>query len=215
MSQPAQLVFLSDYNVGTSTFVQRIINGKVTENSVGRAKVVRHTFNTHFQALDRVVTVQVYDVEGNVYVAYGGDLNAALVSCHRAHAIAVLYDVTNRSSFEYAQYCLDSIVNPRAISLLIANKIERSQRKVSQKEGKLLARIHQSRFIEISAKTGQNVQEAFQILLSTIPPKYLKSEKVTTENAVEFTLKSPRREKDKINKFWKSPKKFQDTSFPF
>lgn len=66
MSQPAQLVFLSDYNVGTTSFVQRIINGKVMENKSGRAKVVRHTFNTHFQALDKAVTVQVYDVEGKI-----------------------------------------------------------------------------------------------------------------------------------------------------
>lgn len=110
---------------------------------------------------------------------------------------------------------MDSIVNPRAISLLIANKVDKSQRKVSKKEGKLLARIHQTNFIEISTKTGLNTEEAFQIILSTIPARYLRSERVTTKNAVDFTLRSPRREKNKISKFWKSPKKLQETNFPF
>ena len=129
---------------------------------------MRHTKCLHLEHADRHVTVQFWDIEG-------GDTKAALASVLRAHGCAVVYDVTNRSSFEYAQKLLDN-VNPRLSSLLIGNKADlKDSRKVSATEGKLLARIHKVDFIETSAKVPYNVDEAIQMFIGSVPHEYMKA----------------------------------------
>ena len=127
---------------------------------------MRHTKNVFHPKHGCYVTVQFWDIEGS-------DMKMAVKSGLRAHAVAVIYDITNRSSFELAQKYLDS-VNPRATALLIANKVDlKGTRKVSYEEGRLLAKIHRVEFIETSAKLNYNVDEAFQILVSCVPDKFL------------------------------------------
>ena len=48
-------------------------------------------------------------------------------------------------------------------------------RKVSFEEGRLLARIHRLEYIETSARLNYNIDEAFQVLLSSVPDEYLHS----------------------------------------
>ena len=129
-------------------------------------QVMRHTKNVFHTQHGCYVIVQFWDVEGS-------DSRTALECAYKAHAIAVIYDVTNRSSFEKAQLLLDG-VNPRASALLIGNKIDMKElRKVSYEEGRLLARIHRVEFIETSAKLNYNVDDAFQMLVTCVPDEYL------------------------------------------
>ena len=103
------------------------------------------------------------------------DIKTALMCAQKSHGVAVVYDITSRSSFEVAQRLLDNI-NPRASSVLIANKVDNSaNRKVSFEEGRLLAKIHRVEFIETSARNNYNVDEAFQFLVSSVPDEYLKT----------------------------------------
>ena len=112
------------------------------------------------------VTVEFWDLEGS-------DTTAAFQCALRAHSCAVVYDVTNRSSFENAQKYFD-FINPMASSLLIGNKIDlKDIRRVSYEEGRLLAKIHRVKFIETSAKINYNIDEAFQSMLMSVPGEYL------------------------------------------
>ena len=130
------------------------------------ASVMRHTKNVFHPKHGCYVTVEFWDIEG-------ANSDYAFESAHKAHAVAVLYDISNRSSFELAQKYLDEI-NPRASALLIGNKLDlKHTRKVSYEEGRLLARIHRVEFIETSARLNYNVDEAFQILVSCVPDEYL------------------------------------------
>ena len=130
------------------------------------SKVMRHTKCVHLERADCHVTVQFWDIEG-------GNTKSALASVQRSHSCAVIYDVTNRSSFEYAQFLLDNI-NPRLSALLIGNKTDlNEQRKVSFLEGRLLAKIHKVQFVETSAKTASNVDEAIQLFVQSVPNEYM------------------------------------------
>ncbi len=129
---------------------------------------MRHTKSVRSNRLAAEAIVQFWDIEGS-------DARTALLCAQKAHAVAVVYDITNRSSFELAQRLLDGI-NPRASVILIANKCDQeSQRKVSHQEGKLLSRIHKVEFLEVSAKLNYKVDAAFQVVIDSVPEEYLGS----------------------------------------
>lgn len=83
-----------------------------------------------------------------------------------AHGIILVYDVTNRASFENVMEWLKEIdiysTNDDAVKLLVGNKIDKTaERKVSRDEAIQFARSQKMLYIETSAKTKQGVQSAF------------------------------------------------------
>jgi len=78
-----------------------------------------------------------------------------------ADAFVLVYDITSRDSFEKCQMRLESAKrrgNVKGMFVLMGNKsdLER-ERQVSFEEGRSLAEEYGSKFFEISAKTGENV----------------------------------------------------------
>jgi GTPase KRas protein len=79
----------------------------------------------------------------------------------------LVYSITSRQSFTNLQSFFDDVQHARSDShcpmILIGNKNDRaSERVVQTVEGeKLAAKLHVGRFFETSAKTGQNVEDAF------------------------------------------------------
>ncbi|KAK2145670.1 hypothetical protein LSH36_664g00015 [Paralvinella palmiformis] len=166
---PARLVMMGDGRVGTSALIKRFVSGHFDADYKPEvAKVMRHTKTLYTSRLRTNVTVQFWDIEGS-------DVVTALLCAQKAHAVGVVYDVTNRSSFELAQRLLDG-VNPRASVILIANKIDlKDVRKVSHEEGRLLAKIHRVEYLETSAKLNIKVEESLNIIVNSVPEVYLKS----------------------------------------
>jgi small GTP-binding protein len=82
-----------------------------------------------------------------------------------ANGILVVYDITNRESFEHLNSWLIEIEkngNKNVYKLLIGNKNDlEEQRIIPKEEGEDFARINGLEFFETSAKTDYQVQEAF------------------------------------------------------
>ena len=82
-----------------------------------------------------------------------------------AAAALIVYDVTNRSSYRNVKRWLEEARqngNPNLIVMLVGNKTDlASNRTVSSEEGKELARENNLMFIEASALSSENVDEAF------------------------------------------------------
>ncbi|KAJ6252296.1 ras and ef-hand domain-containing protein [Anaeramoeba flamelloides] len=89
-----------------------------------------------------------------------------------SHAAIFVYDVTNYESFEKVQDWIkqaDEHCPQKKYYLLIGNKIDRVQdRKVSKEVGERFAKQHNMNFLETSAKTAQNVNQAFLQVLNAI-----------------------------------------------
>jgi len=80
--------------------------------------------------------------------------------------VLLVYDICKRSSFEHLEDWLAEakfhIESRRSVYMVVGHKADmEAERVVSAKEGKQFADFHNMRFIETSAKTGQNVEEAF------------------------------------------------------
>jgi small GTP-binding protein len=81
-----------------------------------------------------------------------------------ARAAFIVYDVTRPGTFEDVVFWLDDLkksVRKKIPMLLIGNKIDLSPI-VHLHSGRRLADDIGADFIETSAKTGQNIEEAFQ-----------------------------------------------------
>jgi len=87
-------------------------------------------------------------------------------SYYRGAAGALLvYDVTRRETFDNLSSWLEdcrSHANPNMVIMLVANKADVTHRRaVSVEEGEMFARENGLLFVEASAKTAVNVEEAF------------------------------------------------------
>jgi small GTP-binding protein len=107
-----------------------------------------------------------------------------------SHAVLLVYDVGNRESFEkvenyyydFKHHCDDS-----PVFLIIANKIDRSVKKVTNDEGKRLADKLGVAFLEVSAFTGEGVEKIFDLVL-----KDLENCKVFKRDIESFLVKEPK-----------------------
>ena len=87
-----------------------------------------------------------------------------------AQGILIVFDITNKTSFSHVEDWLNeiysNILNPSSVSfMLIGNKCDmNSNREVSVFEAKKMAEKNEMDYIEISAKTGENVLDTFETL---------------------------------------------------
>lgn len=85
----------------------------------------------------------------------------------------LVYDITKRKSFEHLEDWLEEsrihILPHRAVYMVIGHKADMdNERAVTRKEGHQFAERYGLRFMETSAKTGQNIEEAFLVITKDI-----------------------------------------------
>ena len=82
-----------------------------------------------------------------------------------AAGIILIYDVTNRKTFESIKNWVESIraeVSNKVVIVLVGNKIDKKEQiDVKTEEGDILAEEFNLPFFECSALTGENINEAF------------------------------------------------------
>lgn len=107
------------------------------------------------------IKLQIWDTAGQE------SFRSITRSYYRGAAGALLvYDITRRDTFNHLTTWLDdarSHSNPNMVIMLIGNKtdLDASKRAVTREEGEKFARDHGLIFMETSAKTAANVEDAF------------------------------------------------------
>eukprot|EP00939_MAST-03C_sp_MAST-3C-sp1_P004336 g4336.t1 len=99
-----------------------------------------------------------------------------------SHGILMMYDMTNRDSFDSIDKWMEQIKKNTAddnpIIILVGNKQDlREDRRVSKSEGQRLARKYKIDYMETSARTKSGVSDAF----SSLAAKYVKRKVVEDE----------------------------------
>ena len=93
----------------------------------------------------------------------------------KAHGIIIMYDITNKSSFDSIPEIIKNIKEEKGNDfpmILIGNKIDLEQdREIKKEEGEDLASKNGIEFFEISNKEGINIQEAGFAIVNKILEK--------------------------------------------
>ncbi|ORX56228.1 ras-related protein rab-2B-like protein [Hesseltinella vesiculosa] len=128
-------------------------------------------FGTRFVVVnDQRIKLQIWDTAGQE------SFRSITRSYYRGAAGALLvYDITRRETFEHLPTWLKDIrdhANPDTVIMLIGNKSDLDgKRQVTKEEGERFAKENNLFFLEASAKSADNVEEAFVRTTETIQKK--------------------------------------------
>ncbi|KAG6612028.1 putative Rab8 family GTPase [Phytophthora cinnamomi] len=157
-----KLLLLGDSGVGKTSLMRVFSGDEFSESMLATAGV---DFKLrHINVADEAITLQIWDTAGQerfhriTATYYKG-----------ANGIVLVYDVSDRRSFDNVGYWMNNIrqySSPMQMPamLLVGNKIDLPNRVVSLEEGQAAASQYGCRFIETSAKTSENTNGALETI---------------------------------------------------
>ncbi|XP_061453803.1 ras-related protein Rab-39B-like isoform X1 [Rhineura floridana] len=158
-----RIIMLGDSTVGKSSLLKRYSEGVFLESM---NQTVGVDFYVHFVEIepDLRIKLQFWDTAGQER------FRSVTRSYYRNSAGGVLmFDLTNRASFEsirkWHQEVMDTVKPDHVVFVLVGHKSDlEAERKIGQREAEKLASSLEAKYIETSAKSNRNVEEAFQTL---------------------------------------------------
>ena len=160
-----KLLLIGDSNVGKSCLLMRFCDKEYTPNYISTIGI---DFRIHRMDIgNKKIKAQIWDTAGQER------FRTITTAYYRGvHGILLVYDVTNRASFDNVSNWIKQLKDHATDSvtiLLIGNKSDLiSEREVSYQEGQNKANIIGCNFIETSAKSGTNVETAFKDAIISI-----------------------------------------------
>eukprot|EP01065_Artemidia_motanka_P037574 TRINITY_DN462_c0_g1_i3.p1 TRINITY_DN462_c0_g1~~TRINITY_DN462_c0_g1_i3.p1 ORF type:complete len:212 (+),score=61.17 TRINITY_DN462_c0_g1_i3:179-814(+) len=153
-----EVVMLGKSNAGKSTLVVRYVEGDWDPWGIGSG------CDSRLQKLRRsgeVIWLHLHDFPGQAQ-----HHTVARRVCQKTDAAVVVYDVTDRSSFDSIPDWV-SFARPGAPVMILANKVDMMARRVvSAEEGRRMAERFGATHAEVSAKCGDGVNGAFESIVS-------------------------------------------------
>lgn len=163
-----KIVFLGEQGVGKTSLITRFMYD---------------TFDDHYQATigidflsktmyldDKTIRLQLWDTAGQER------FRSLIPSYIRdSHVAIVVYDVTNKKSFEYIDKWIEDVKSERGeenvILCIVGNKNDLvDERQVSTEEGERKAQVLNAKiFMETSTKAGFNVKNLFKKIAKSLP----------------------------------------------
>ena len=153
-----KMLLIGEQAVGKSSLINQYVEGKFELNLLCAAGL---------DLKKKMITVNNKQVKLMIYDSAGHERYRGLAKnqLHTTKGILIVYDVTERSSFDALTFWLKSYkenAESGSVCLVIGNKIDlKDKRVVSTEEGKNIAQQYGVHFIETSAKDAINVEEAF------------------------------------------------------
>ena len=156
--QHFKLIFLGDQFVGKSSILNRFYQDKFEEDYQATIGLDFHSKNVNING--STIRILLYDTAGQ-------EKFKSLIPMYirDANIILVVYDITNKDSFLHTEHWVDETKDLKredAIFVLVGNKIDLEEnRVVSKKEAEDFATEKGFLFYEVSAKTGEQIEELF------------------------------------------------------
>ncbi|MHA2051621.1 MAG: Rab family GTPase [Promethearchaeota archaeon] len=156
-----KLMMLGDASVGKTSLTLRYISGFFMEDLKLTIGVDFYSKTTLFN--EKKVKLQIWDFGGEERFRF-------LLSqyCKGANGAFFLYDITNERSIDHLPDWTQ-IVRKNAGDIpimLIGSKVDLNEFRVVPREDGILAakKYNLTSFVELSAKTGKNVEKAFDVM---------------------------------------------------
>ena len=164
------IIVLGEMNVGTTSLAERFTYNKFHSGFPGSLGFVLRNKSLHID--NNSILIDIIDLDQRYYPIQ-------TIIYKKYHGIILTYDISNIDSFKHIQDIFE-IVELNATSdvrkILIGNKCDKPEREITEEEGKILADEFNINFFETSAKTGYNVNEAFDFLIRDIFQNFKKTD---------------------------------------
>jgi len=160
-----KIVIIGDSSVGKSNLLVRFTRNEFHEKSKATIGV---DFGTKSMEINgKIVTAQCWDTAGQ-------ERFRAVTSGYYKGAVGamIVYDITSKVTFKNVTRWLNELremADPEILIMMIGNKCDlEQQREVPTKEAETFAEVNKISFLETSALSGNNVNQAFEGLLHEI-----------------------------------------------
>ncbi|XP_041350189.1 ras-related protein RABD2a-like [Gigantopelta aegis] len=151
-----KVVLVGDLGVGKTTFLNTFLDGKYSRSLPHDSRALREKI---FQYNGKIVRLQIWDTAGQ-------ERYRSLTSSYYrgAHGCIIMFDVTNKSSFENVtawkrdihQYCHHDDIG----IILVGTKSHKTNREVTRERAEDLARSAKMPYMEVSSDTDHGSVEA-------------------------------------------------------
>ena len=196
--------------------------GLLGDSSVGKTAICNSLMNVEF-AEDMLSTIGSDKLETKFALKEGKNIklilwdtagqerfrSVALTALKAAQGVVIVFDVTNKVSFEnignWLQEIKDNLSNPNLV--LFGNKADLPDRQVTEGEARKYAKKMNLEYFETSAKTKQGINEGFSYLVNDIYDKASgKDDEKDGKNKIDLKKKT-KEPKEKTGCFGKKKKK--------
>ena len=152
-------VIIGDSGVGKSNILLRYVNNTFSEE-------FKTTVGVEFGAKNIEVNNNIYRIQ--IWDTAGQENFRSIARAYYKNSVCacIVYDITNRTSFQSVQSWIDDCskqTSKLVLLVLIGNKCDlKDMREVKYEEGEKFAKSHNMIFMETSAKTGENIISIFE-----------------------------------------------------
>lgn len=172
-----KLILGGDGAVGKTSMVHRYVENEFAKDYKSTIGTSIMKKECSFKELNSTVRFIIWDLAGQAQFK-----RVRMSYLEKAEAGILVYDVTNRESFESIDKNWNQEIKkvcPSIALILVGNKIDlKENRVVSTEEGEALSQKLKLTYIETSAKTGENINDAFRMLALQIIKKYIETQDV-------------------------------------
>ncbi|GLT33161.1 hypothetical protein SLA2020_077720 [Shorea laevis] len=150
------------FYVGKSSLIRRLTENAFVESYEEKLGVAVHSYPVNVEAMP--INLQIWNLRSR-----------SLVPCYyRGVGALLVYDITRRETFNRIPNLLKEIQSPdfKITIMLVGNKCDlENKRAVTKEEAEQFAQQNGLLFVETSAATAQNVEEAFKRTTANILQK--------------------------------------------
>lgn len=157
-------ILIGDTQVGKTSIIEKYTSHKDVKHYIP-------TIGVEFDC--KFITYNYTKYKLNIWDTAGQEMYRTITrSCYKnANCIMIVYDITNRESFENIPYWISYITNEivKPTIILVGNKSDDNiNRQVSTQEAFVIAEKYNIEFIEVSAKNSKNISKLFLIPVHNI-----------------------------------------------
>ncbi|CAK66413.1 unnamed protein product (macronuclear) [Paramecium tetraurelia] len=192
-----KVLLIGNSGVGKSCMLMRYSENQFTNNFYNTIGV---DFKTKTIALgEHNVKLQIWDTAGQ------DRFRTITCSYYRgAQGIIIVYDITDRESFENVKTWMaeiDKYASESVNRLLVGNKADITERReVSYEEGLELSRLYQIPFYETSAKSSTNIEAAFTHITKNILNRELHNTRAVVRKTSNLRLQNRQQQQQQEKK---------------
>ena len=152
--------------VGKTSILTRYMEGEFLNIDLANRTVNPTCFQKRLELKNKIFDLNIWDTAGEEkYHAM------APIFYRGAHGAIIIFDITNRETFNRAAEWFNELSqftegSPKII--LVGNKIDLPNREITNNEAAKLAQEYNCQFFEVSALLGTNVDEIFEQLTLSI-----------------------------------------------
>ena len=179
------MIVVGNSGVGKSSIVSRFVESDFYVGTTGTMGI--NFKNKTIEIDNKPVDLQIWDTAGqerfwSITPAY----------CRKADGVILIYDITNSKTFDSILFWKNKVLeySPEGVEImLMGNKLDlRNERVISEDAGKEAARRMSTPYYEVSALTGQKIEQALGVLAKAILDKKVVS---TSEESRCFPYRIP------------------------